>query len=70
LPNHLPCPSNSRWLVSLLRCRDGSLYCGITNDLPSNWERVLLAGHLDSPVARSPWPVPSSEPQKSESVAL
>jgi putative endonuclease len=22
------------WTVYLLRCRDGSLYCGITNDLP------------------------------------
>ena len=27
-------PSRSRWLVYLLRCSDGSLYCGITNDLP------------------------------------
>ena len=25
---------SSRWLVYLLRCSDGSLYCGITNDLP------------------------------------
>jgi predicted GIY-YIG superfamily endonuclease len=25
--------SRSRWLVYLLRCRDGSLYTGITNDL-------------------------------------
>jgi putative endonuclease len=22
------------WVVYLLRCRDGSLYCGVTNDLP------------------------------------
>ena len=28
------CPSPSRWLVYLLRCYDGSLYTGITNDLP------------------------------------
>ena len=27
-------PSPSRWLVYLLRCSDGSLYCGITNELP------------------------------------
>lgn len=26
-------PSSSRWLVYILRCRDGSLYTGITNDL-------------------------------------
>jgi predicted GIY-YIG superfamily endonuclease len=25
---------SSRWLVYILRCRDGSLYTGITNDLP------------------------------------
>jgi len=25
---------SSRWLVYLLRCSDGSLYTGITNDLP------------------------------------
>ena len=24
---------SSRWFVYLLRCRDGSLYTGITNDL-------------------------------------
>ncbi len=23
------------WLVYLLRCKDGTLYCGITNDLPN-----------------------------------
>jgi len=27
-------PTKLRWLVYMLRCRDGSLYCGITNDLP------------------------------------
>jgi putative endonuclease len=27
-------PSNPRWLVYLLRWSDGSLYTGITNDLP------------------------------------
>ena len=25
---------SSRWLVYLLRCSDGSVYCGIANDLP------------------------------------
>jgi putative endonuclease len=27
-------PTPSRWFVYLLRCRDGSLYCGITRDIP------------------------------------
>jgi predicted GIY-YIG superfamily endonuclease len=30
----MPARSTSRWLVYLLRCSDGSLYTGITNDLP------------------------------------
>jgi hypothetical protein len=30
----MPAIRRSRWLVYLLRCRDGSLYCGISNDLP------------------------------------
>jgi putative endonuclease len=29
----LPMPQKS-WLLYVLRCRDQSLYCGITNDLP------------------------------------
>jgi putative endonuclease len=24
---------NQKWIVYFMRCRDGSLYCGITNDL-------------------------------------
>lgn len=27
------------WWVYLVRCRDGSLYCGATNDLPRRVER-------------------------------
>lgn len=27
-------PAKSRWCVYVLRCRDATLYCGITNDLP------------------------------------
>lgn len=30
------------WLVYLLRCRDGSLYTGITNDLPRRLARHRL----------------------------
>ena len=31
---HARLPIDPRWLVYLLRCSDGSLYCGITNYLP------------------------------------
>jgi putative endonuclease len=34
-----PAP-RARWVVYVLRCRDGSLYCGVTNDLPAR-----LAAH-------------------------
>lgn len=27
-------PTLPRWFVYLLKCRDGSLYCGITRDIP------------------------------------
>jgi putative endonuclease len=58
------------WLVYLLRCSDGSLYTGITNDLPKR-----LKGHAAgraSRYTRSRLPVKLvySEPQKSKSAAL
>ena len=63
-------PSSSRWLVYLLRCRDGSLYCGATNDLPKRL-KVHAAGKA-SRYTRSRLPVKLaySEPQKSKSAAL
>ena len=30
----IPASKPSIWLVYLLKCRDGSLYCGITTDIP------------------------------------
>jgi predicted GIY-YIG superfamily endonuclease len=60
----------SRWLVYLLRCRDGSLYTGITNDLP---KRLLAhAAGRASKYTRSRLPVglAYSEPQRSKSAAL
>jgi putative endonuclease len=63
-------PSRSHWLVYLLRCSDGSLYTGITNDLPKR-----LKTHGDgkaSKYTRSRLPVALaySEPQRSKSAAL
>ena len=59
-----------RWLVYLLRCRDGSLYTGITNDLPKR-----LKAHATgkaSPYTRSRLPVRLvyQEPQAGRSSAL
>ena len=59
-----------RWLVYVLRCGDGSLYTGITNDLPKR-----LAAHAAgkaSKYTRSRLPVrlAHAEPQRSKSAAL
>lgn len=58
------------WTVYLLRCSDGSLYCGITNDLPKRL-KVHAAGKA-SRYTRSRLPVTLaySEPQRSKSAAL
>jgi predicted GIY-YIG superfamily endonuclease len=66
----VPRSSSSRWLVYLVRCSDGSLYTGITNDLPKRL-RAHAAGKA-SKYTRSRLPVrlAYSEPHKSKSAAL
>jgi len=63
-------PSNPRWLVYILRCSDGSLYTGITNDLPKRLK--AHAGGKASRYTRSRLPVALAftEPQRSKSSAL
>lgn len=39
-------PSNPRWLVYLLRCSDGSLYTGVTNDLPKRLKAHVIKGNV------------------------
>jgi len=65
-----PPASPPRWLVYLLRCSDGSLYTGITNDLPKRL-KAHTAGRA-SKYTRSGLPVRLAyrEPQKSKSAAL
>jgi len=62
--------SPSRWLVYLLRCSDGSLYTGITNDLPKRL-KVHAAGKA-SKYTRSRLPVKLvySELKRTKSAAL
>ncbi len=66
-----PCVrAGSPWIVYLLRCRDGSLYCGITNDLP---KRLMAhAAGKASRYTRSRLPVRLAyqEPQPTKSQAL
>ena len=63
-------PPAAAWVVYILRCRDGSLYTGITNDLPKRL-RTHAAGKA-SRYTRSRLPVRPlySEPQATKSLAL
>jgi len=58
------------WLVYLLRCRDGSLYTGITNDLPRRLARHRAGTGSAYVRARLPIRVVYREAQPDRSTAL
>jgi putative endonuclease len=60
----------SRWLVYMLRCRDGSLYTGITNDLPKRLTAHTAGRASKYTRSRIPVRLAYSEPQRSKSAAL
>lgn len=62
--------SNTRWLVYLLRCSDGSLYCGITNDLPKRLKAHAAGKASRYTRSRLPVKLAYTEPQPSKSAAL
>ena len=65
------CPSlKSHWLVYMLRCRDGSLYTGITNDLPKRLKAHAAGRASKYTRSRLPLRLAYSEPQRSKSAAL
>lgn len=59
-----------RWLVYLLRCCDGSLYCGITNDLPKRLKTHAVGKASRYTRSRLPVALAYAEPQRSKSAAL
>ncbi len=61
---------SSRWLVYLVRCSDGSLYCGITNDLAKRLKAHGAGKASRYTRSRLPVTLAYSEPQKSKSAAL
>ena len=65
-----PRAPHSRWLVYLLRCRDGSLYCGITNDLDKRLKAHAAGKASRYTRSRLPVALVYSKPQKSKSAAL
>jgi putative endonuclease len=60
----------SPWLVYLLRCGDGSLYCGITNDLAKRLKAHATGKASRYTRSRLPVALAYTEPQKSKSAAL
>lgn len=62
--------ASSRWLVYLLRCSDGSLYTGITNDLPKRLKAHSTGRASKYTRSRLPVRLAYSEPQRSKSAAL
>ena len=69
-PRRTKVPAAAAWIVYILRCRDGSLYTGITNDL-SRRLQAHAAGKA-SRYTRSRLPVRPvyQEPQATKSLAL
>ncbi len=63
-------PPRPRWLVYILRCRDGSLYTGITNDLPKRLKAHAAGEASKYTRSRLPVRLAHSEPQRSKSHAL
>ncbi|MDA0254401.1 MAG: GIY-YIG nuclease family protein [Planctomycetota bacterium] len=61
---------SSRWLVYILRCSDGSLYTGITNDLPKRLKAHAAGKASKYTRSRLPVKLAYSEPQKSKSASL
>ena len=62
--------ASSRWLVYLLRCRDGSLYTGITNDLPKRLKAHAAGRASKYTRSRLPVTLAYTEPQPTKSRTL
>lgn len=58
------------WLVYMLRCRDGSLYTGITNDLPKRLKAHAAGKASRYTRSRLPVRLAYQEPHASKSAAL
>lgn len=58
------------WLVYILRCRDSSLYTGITNDLPKRLKAHAAGKASRYTRSRLPVTLAHQEPQPTKSHAL
>lgn len=68
-----PCrarPAKKRWCVYLLRCADGSLYCGITNELKARMATHNTGRGAKYTRSRTPVKLAYVETVKTRSAAL
>ena len=63
-------PKDSLWFVYLLRCVDGSLYTGITNDISRRCAQHNAGSASRYTRSRLPVALVYQEPQESRSLAL
>jgi len=70
MPSPPPRRASSRWHVYLLRCSDGSLYTGITNDLPKRLKAHAAGKASKYTRIRLPAKLAYTEAQRSKSAAL
>ena len=63
-------PEKPGWLVYMLRCRDSSLYCGITNDLPKRLKAHTAGKASRYTRSRLPVKLAYSEQKRTKSAAL
>ena len=59
-----------KWRLYVLRCQDGTLYCGITNDLKRRISQHNLGKGARYTRGRGPVELVRSWPQKNQSTAL
>ena len=60
----------SAWVLYVLRCRDGSLYCGITNDLQRRLEQHQKGTAARYTRGRGPVTLAAHWPQSDRATAL
>ncbi|WP_395739798.1 GIY-YIG nuclease family protein [Prosthecobacter sp.] len=63
-------PAKKKWVLYVLRCKDGTLYCGITNDLERRIAQHNAGKGARYTRGRGPVSLVKSWPQKNQSAAL
>ena len=70
MPAKSPIPAAKPWVLYVLRCKDKTLYCGITNDLARRFEQHSNGKGARYTKGRGPLKLVKSWPAESMSAAL